>query len=165
MFKECDETLICIFLSVFPDQCLYSRVHRCTSQYIKNDIITPGSLLPLELKTDEVAHISWSSPLLCFSVFHPRAAHFQWCDFLIFLINYSDIYCVYSDSCVLCINQPIPISFSSMLFAYWFWLGRRKPRAEYSAFLATQRKLCRARYLKGAAGTIPLRQRWYQTVD
>ena len=69
MFKECDKTLFCIFLSVFLPGLSLISVHRCTSQYINNDIITPGSLLHLELKTDEVAHISWSSPtplLLCF---------------------------------------------------------------------------------------------------
>ena len=132
--------------------------------------------------------------LLCFSFFHPRAAHFQQCDFLISLINFFDIYCVYSDFSVLCINQLIPVSFSSLVFVYWFWLGRRKPRGNIvSSFQQLKEKEnCAERgiwaapapgsqpacgngfnpsshgdklSLKGAAGTIPVRQRWYQTAD
>ena len=132
--------------------------------------------------------------LLCFSVFHPRAAHFQQCDFLISLINFFDIYCVYSDFSVLCINQLIPVSFSSLVLVYWFWLERRKPRGNIvSSFQQLKEKEnCAERgiwaapapgsqpacgngfnpsshgdklSLKGAAGTIPVRQRWYQTAD
>ena len=75
MLKECDKALFCIFLSVFvPGLSLISAI-MFLAVFIdapntsKNDIITPGSLLHLELKTNEVAHISWSSPtplLLCF---------------------------------------------------------------------------------------------------
>ena len=79
--------------------------------------------------------------LLCFSVFHPRAAHFQQCDFLISLINFFDIYCVYSDFSVLCINQLIPVSFSSLVFVYWFWLGRRKPRGNIVSFFSSSKRI------------------------
>ena len=78
--------------------------------------------------------------LLCFSVFHPRAAHFQQCDFLISLINFFDIYCVYSDFSVLCINQLIPVSLSSLVFVYWFWLGRRRPRGGILSVLFSNSK-------------------------
>ena len=79
MFKECDKTLFCIFLNVyFPGLSLFSAfillaVFMDAPPNTSNSstmINTPGSTrLHLELKTDKVAHISWSSPtplLLCF---------------------------------------------------------------------------------------------------
>ena len=155
MFKECDKTIFSIFLSVFlPGLSLISdfillAVFIDAPQIM---ILSPlGHFCILSSKPTKWHQSHGLLRLLCFSVFHPRAANFQQCEFLIFLINYSDIHCVYSDFSVLCINWHIPISFSSLVFVRW-----EKTKGEYyQFFLATQRELCRARYLVCASAEQP----------
>ena len=145
MFKECDKTICSIFLSVFlPGLSLISdfillAVFIDAPQIM---ILSPlGHFCILSSKPTKWHKSHGLLRLPCFSVFHPRAGHFQQCDFLIFFIIYCDIYCVYSDFSVLCLNQHIPISFSSLVFVYWFWLGRRKPRENIVSFFSNSKRI------------------------
>ena len=149
MFKECDKTSVSIFLSVvLPGLSLISdfillAVFIDAPQIM---ILSPrGHFCILSSKPTKWHQSYGLLRLPCFSVFHPRAANFQQCEFLIFLINYSDIHCVYSDLSVLCINQHIPISFSSLVFACWFSFGGRKPRGNIISFFQQLKENCTER--------------------